>query len=165
MLRPPALQRRILLISATVAMLTPFTDTIVLPALPAMRASLPGGDADSDAAIISVYMAAVGLFTLVWGPLSDCVGRRAPLLATLAAFVASTVGCVFAPSAWGLVGLRAMQGAFVGSTIVVTMATVADGFAPAERSTAIGLYFAPLLSCVVAQIMSPLSLSTSRTAR
>jgi len=42
----------------------------------------------------------------VWGPLSDRVGRRAPLVACLALFLAFTAACAFAPTIDALVGLR-----------------------------------------------------------
>ena len=147
------LRWRILLVAATTSTLTPFSDTIVLPALVSMRASLSGSSDDSDAAIVSVYMAAVGLLTLVWGPLSDAVGRRTPLLMTLAFYLVFTIACIWADSAWVLVGLRACQGAFVGSTISITLAVVADVFPPAERGSAMGLFFVPLL---VGPIVAPI---------
>lgn len=48
----------------------PVTDTIILPALISVS-SLAGSTADTNAAIISAYMGAVGVCNLFWGPLSD----------------------------------------------------------------------------------------------
>ena len=121
-LRPRTLQNRILLCAATISVLTPVTDTIILPALLSVS-TLPGSTADTSAAIISAYMGALGVCNLFWGPLSDRFGRRRPLLLTLVLYLGVTVACIFAPSAASLLGLRAAQGAVTGATVSVTQAS------------------------------------------
>lgn len=143
---------RILLSASLISLLTPVTDTIILPALGALRGDLPGSTADTDAALVSAYMVALGVCSLAWGPMSDALSRRAPLAASIVLFLAATLGCVFARDAAALLGARAAQGAFVGATIAITQGIVADVFAPAERGTALGLFFVPLL---VGPIVAP----------
>ncbi len=139
-------KRFILYSAAFVSLLTPVTDTIILPTLAALSTSaLPGASVDGAAALVSVYMACVGVATLVWGPLSDTFGRRPPLIASLVLYIASTVACIFAPSMGALILLRALQGCVTGSTIAITQGVVADAFAPPERGYALGVYFQPLL--------------------
>ena len=48
--------------------------------------------ADDIAGIVSAYMAAIGVCNLGWGPLSDVVGRRRPLLFALVVFAGTTIG-------------------------------------------------------------------------
>ena len=151
-LRPRAAKLWILAGAACISVLTPATDTVYLPALPSVRRSL-GGSEDAVTASVSVYMAAVGLCCLLWGPLSDRFGRRAPLLGSLALFLAFTAACPFSPSIGALIVLRALEGAFVGSTVSVTQGVIADTFAPHERGTALGLFFIPLL---VGPIVAPI---------
>ena len=151
-LRSRAAKNAILAGAAWISLLTPATDTIYLPALPSVHDSLGGGD-DAVTASVSVYMACVGIFSLVWGPLSDRFGRRAPLLGSLALFLAFTAACPASPSIGALIVLRAFEGVFVGSTISVTQGVIADTFAPAERGTALGLFFLPLL---VGPIVAPI---------
>ena len=151
-LRSRAAKNAILAGAAWISLLTPATDTIYLPALPSVLDSLGGGD-DAVTASVSVYMACVGIFSLVWGPLSDRFGRRAPLLGSLALFLAFTAACPASPSIGALIVLRAFEGVFVGSTISVTQGVIADTFAPAERGTALGLFFLPLL---VGPIVAPI---------
>ena len=145
-------KRFLLLSAATISLLTPVTDTIILPQLAALSTALPGSSVDGAAALVSAYMACVGLATLVWGPLSDRFGRRAPLAASLLLYTASTTACIFAPTMDALVGLRALQGCVTGSTIAITQGIVSDVFAPAERGYAMGIYFVPLL---VGPIVAP----------
>ena len=151
-LRSRAAKNAILAGAAWISLLTPATDTVYLPALVSVRASL-GGSEDAVTASVSVYMACVGLFCLVWGPLSDRFGRRAPLIGSLACFIAFTAACPASPGIGALIALRALEGAFVGSTISVTQGIVADTFAPHERGTALGYYFLPLL---VGPIVAPI---------
>lgn len=141
----PSQRWRILFIAACISILTPVTDTIILPALVALRDDLPGSTPDTDAALVSIYMGAVGLCNLGWGPASDYYGRRAPLAVALVLFLGASLGCYWAPSAGTLLGTRAAQGAVVGATIAITQGVIADTFAPAERGTALGLFFIPLL--------------------
>ena len=151
-LRTVGEQRRILLIAASISILTPFTDTVVLPALPSMASSLAGADSNSLAAIVSAYMGALGVMNLLWGPLSDLLGRRPPLFASLFLYTALSLACIFAPDMRALVILRALQGAVTGATISCTQGSIADAFAPAGRGTAMGLFFVPLL---VGPIVAP----------
>ena len=143
---------RTLSLAATVSVLTPVTDTIILPALIALRGDLVDSTDDSDAALVSVYMAAVGFSNLFWGPLSDNFGRRRPLGCCLVCFFVVTLACYWAPSAAALLCARAAQGLIVSGTIAITQGIVADTFPPEERGTATGLYFVPLL---VGPIVSP----------
>ena len=151
-LRTVGEQRNILLIAASISILTPFTDTVVLPALPSMASSLSGGDSNSQAAIVSAYMGALGVMNLIWGPLSDLLGRRPPLFASLFLYTALSLACIFAPDMRALVVLRALQGAVTGATISCTQGSIADAYAPAERGTAMGFFFVPLL---VGPIVAP----------
>jgi multidrug resistance protein len=150
--RTNALKLRFLLSAAVVSFMVPLTDTIILPTLVQIAHDLPGGTDDGAAALVSVYMAAVGLFTLVWGPLSDTYGRRSSLLLSLVLYLGATAGCVFSPDMTTLIVLRAVQGSVTGSCIAITQGMVADVFAPSERGQALGLYFVPLL---LGPIISP----------
>ena len=117
-----------------------------------MASSLAGADSNSLAAIVSAYMGALGVMNLLWGPLSDLLGRRPPLFASLFLYTALSLACIFAPDMRALVILRALQGAVTGATISCTQGSIADAFAPAGRGTAMGLFFVPLL---VGPIVAP----------
>lgn len=143
----------ILAAAAFISILTPFTDTVYLPALHSVEKSLKGADQDTVAASVSVYMAAVGVVSLLWGPCSDKWGRRNPILVSLVLYLAFTLGCIWSPDIGSLIGLRAVEGAVVGSTISVTQGVIADTFAPHERGTAMGWFLVPLL---VGPIVAPL---------
>jgi hypothetical protein len=65
----------------------------------------------ATASTLAVYLFALGLSALLWGPFCDCMGRRPTYIASTIAFVATSVGCAFAPTMWLLLLLRAFQGA------------------------------------------------------
>jgi DHA1 family bicyclomycin/chloramphenicol resistance-like MFS transporter len=82
---------------------------IYVPALPSISRNL---HASASAVQITLASCTIGLAIgqLVFGPISDRVGRRVPLMAGLAAFVVSSVACAFAPNVYVLTAFRLVQG-------------------------------------------------------
>src|SRR4051812_34267391 len=71
-----------------------------LPAFPAIARSFGVGEGAVQASLVS-YFIALAVGQVIYGPVSDRVGRRAPLLVGFGLFVLSSVGLAFAPSvAW-----------------------------------------------------------------
>ena len=63
------------------------------------------------AASVAIYMVAVGIAALLWGPMGDRYGRKLSYYTSAAAFLASSLICLFAPNIGVLVAFRALQGA------------------------------------------------------
>jgi len=141
-----------LYVSAGVALLTPFTDTIYLPALTSVKDSLQASDA-SVALTVSLYLAAVGLGQICFGPLSDRFGRLPVIFGCLIFYEIITVPCIFAPSILWLIFLRTLQGFCVSGTIVSAQAAIADIYEEAERGGAMGIFLAPML---IGPVIAPL---------
>ena len=110
-------------LSALMALTSLSTD-IYLPALPLMSRTL-GGDA---ALTITGFLAGFAIAQLVWGPVSDRIGRRLPLFLGMLLFVAGSVGCALAQSLPAVVFWRVFQalGACVGP--MLSRAMVRDLF-------------------------------------
>lgn len=114
----------IVLLGALVA-LGPMTIDLYLPALPQMTVDL--GTTESMLQL-TLTAAVVGLAVgqLIAGPISDAVGRRVPMLAGLAGYVAASTLCALAPTIEVLAVARVFQ-AFAGAAgIVVARAVVRD---------------------------------------
>ncbi|TYT27474.1 multidrug effflux MFS transporter [Luteimonas viscosa] len=113
------------LLLAGLAMFGPFSIDTIFPAFPAMGADL-GADKLAMQQTISVYLIAYALMSLVHGPLSDIVGRRRVILAGLAVFTLSSVGCALAESLPTLLVFRALQGLSAGVGLIVGRAVIRD---------------------------------------
>lgn len=140
----PFSRNMILGIAAFLALLTPFTDTVYLPALKALAEDFDA--TDSMAALtVSIYLAAVGIGQILWGPLSDKFGRVYIILIALVFYEGITIGCIFSPTIEAFLILRSFQGFIVGCTIIIAQATIADVFPPKERGEATGAFLGPML--------------------
>lgn len=80
------------------------------------------------------YVAAYGVFQLVYGALSDRIGRKPVLLAGLVLACAGSVAAALAPSLWALNAARIVQGAGCAAGMVIGRAMVQDLFTGAERT-------------------------------
>lgn len=148
----PASKRWILIAAALVASITPFTDTIYLPALNDVSVDLRGSASDV-ASTVSIYLAAASIGQLAFGPASDLFGRIPTLYLSLILYEGITIGCIFAKSMDQLILLRAFEGLAVAGTIVPVQAVIADIFPPHERGAASGAFFVPIL---IGPIVAPI---------
>jgi MFS transporter, DHA1 family, multidrug resistance protein len=115
----------ITLILAGLAMLGPFSLNAYLPSFHEMSVVLQT-DRVALQQTISIYFAAFAFMSLWYGAISDALGRRSVVLAGLALYVLSSLGCVFATRVEQLWVLRALQGCSAGAGIVIGRAVVRD---------------------------------------
>ncbi|MGH7268404.1 MAG: multidrug effflux MFS transporter [Candidatus Rokuibacteriota bacterium] len=110
---------------AGLAAITPLSIDILLPALPAL------GPAFGDAAVrpqllVSVFVLGFGVAQLVYGPVSDRLGRRPVLLGAMGLYVAASLAALLAPSFQWLLGCRLAQGVGACAGPVLARAAVRD---------------------------------------
>jgi len=148
-----ARERRLLYIAGgLISILTPFCDTVYLPALKDIALDLRASD-ELAADTVSTYLAAVGCGQLIWGAMSDYFGRRRTLFLALLLFEAFTIGIIFVQDIVPLIILRTLEGLVVGSTVCIVTSQVGDVYAPEERGAAMGAMMGPLL---IGPIIAPL---------
>ncbi|PPC78944.1 major facilitator transporter [Pokkaliibacter plantistimulans] len=82
----------------------------------------------------------LGLSLLVYGPLSDVLGRRGIMLITMAGVIVTTLALSQTNSYEMLLGLRAVQGFFLGGLPAIAVAYMGDEFDKEALMTAVGLY-------------------------
>jgi len=112
----------------TVALLTmvgPFTIDTYLPSFPDIETEFHVTRAMMSQTL-GYYLAAAALFTLVWGPLSDRIGRRYTILGTLIIYVSASVGCAIAGSYSMFLVFRILQGAAASGGMIAGRAMVRD---------------------------------------
>lgn len=136
-LMSPRQRLRLVLVLGSLIAVGPLTIDMYLPALPAIVADFHTTSAAVQLTLAGT-LAGLAIGQLLIGPLSDAVGRRAPLIAGIALHVVASVLCVIAPNIAVLGGLRVVQGLGVAAASVVAMAVVRDLFS--------GAAFARLLS-------------------
>jgi DHA1 family bicyclomycin/chloramphenicol resistance-like MFS transporter len=130
----------------------PLAMDMYLPSLPEVTRSLHAPAATVQLTL-TACLAGMALGQLVVGPMSDRWGRRRPLLAGLAVFVAATVLCALAPTVETLVAFRLAQGLAGAAAIVIARAVVRDLY----DGMAMARFFSTLmLISGVAPIVAPL---------
>jgi DHA1 family bicyclomycin/chloramphenicol resistance-like MFS transporter len=121
----PSSYFRLALVLGLVSAVGPFAIDMYLPALPTIGQALAASPGAVQASLI-VFFVALGLGQVVYGPVSDMVGRKAPLYFGLALFGAGSIGCALAPDVQTLIALRFVQGLGACAGMVVPRAVVRD---------------------------------------
>ena len=107
--------------------------TLCIPSM-AEWGALLGGPQASVQLTFSGFVVAFGGLQLVYGPLSDRLGRKPVLLAGLALAGVASVLAALAPSLPWLIAARVLQGAGCAAGMVVGRALVQDLFEGPERT-------------------------------
>lgn len=121
----PGLSPMLILLLGALTAFGPMSIDMYLPGMPAMSRDLGVGTAAGQLTIAS-FFAGFAVGQLFYGPLSDRLGRRVPLLAGVLLFVLASVGCAFATSMEALVALRFVQALGAASAPLICRAVVAD---------------------------------------
>jgi DHA1 family bicyclomycin/chloramphenicol resistance-like MFS transporter len=95
--------------------------------------------------VLTAFMLGFGLPQLVFGPLTDRFGRRAPILIGLAAYVLTALSAPLAPSFALLLGLRLVQGVAGASVRVAMLLAVRDRYSGKAMADIMSLVFAIFL--------------------
>jgi MFS transporter, DHA1 family, multidrug resistance protein len=123
-----------------------------LPALPRMSADLHAA-AQAAQSTVSTFLLGLALGQLVFGPLSDRIGRRPPILGGVVLFILATAVCAASPGVGLLIGARLLQAFGACAGMVVSRAVVRDRYDDHEV-----LHVFSLLSLVfaIAPVAAPL---------
>ena len=105
----------------------PFVTDMYLPSLPAM-ADYFSASASWVQLGLTFSMLGLAAGQILFGPLSDKYGRRAPLLASMMLYLLATLGCIFAPNIEFFVALRFAQGIAAAGGIVISRSIATDKF-------------------------------------
>jgi DHA1 family bicyclomycin/chloramphenicol resistance-like MFS transporter len=115
---------------AALASVGTLATNILLPSLPQMAVALQV-TTPAVTASITIFLVVFALGQLVVGPISDRYGRRLPVLAGFAVFIAGSIWCGLATDLPSLLVGRAIQAAGACSTSVLSRAIARDLFSGA----------------------------------
>jgi len=144
---PMATLRVAALLTAIVGIAALSIDTF-LPSLPTIARRFSTDDATAQLTV-TLFLASFAAAQLVFGPLSDRLGRRRVLLGGLGLYVVGAVVAAAAPGIWVLVPARVAQGFGAGSGPVVGRAIVRDVY-PREHGARV------LALMATAQALTPI---------
>ncbi|CCB88363.1 multidrug effflux MFS transporter [Simkania negevensis] len=109
------------------ACLTQFASDIYAPSLPGIAVSLQT-DMDWVQWSLSIYMVGVALSQLIYGPISEGVGRKKPILIGLSILFFGSIVCAFAPNIFLLIAGRLIQGCGAGAVAALWRSIFRDIF-------------------------------------
>lgn len=98
---------------------------IYLPSLPSIAAHF-GADERGAQLTIVAYLLSFSATPLVFGPLSDSIGRKKVIVMGMAATLIATLLCLFAPTMEVLIAGRLLQGIGAGAVVIAARALVVD---------------------------------------
>ncbi|WP_395352453.1 multidrug effflux MFS transporter [Variovorax sp. UC122_21] len=116
---------RMALLLGLLSAIGPFAIDMYLPALPAIGQSLRA-DIGAVQMSLTAFFISLGAGQLLYGPVSDMVGRKPPLYAGLAVFAIASVGCALATDIQTLIALRFIQGLGAAAGMAIPRAVVRD---------------------------------------
>ena len=129
----------------------PMSIDMYLPALVQMTQNLNASQAQMQYTL-SAFFVGFCISMLVYGPLSDTIGRRRLLIGGLLIFVISSVLCAFANNVEFLIVLRFFQAFGSSAAIVMARAVARDLFNPDELPKAMSLM---TLVTMIAPLIAP----------
>lgn len=145
----------VLLIAALMA-LNALSIDIMLPALPQIGDELGVVHENNRQLILSSYLLGLGAASLIFGPVSDWLGRRPTLLTGILLFIVGAVLSLFAQSFETMLTARALQGIGAAAPRVVTISMVRDWYSGRQMGRIMSLAMmvfmaAPILAPTVGQ--------------
>jgi DHA1 family bicyclomycin/chloramphenicol resistance-like MFS transporter len=136
---------------------------IMLPALGAIAEATglveAGAPRDNrQQLVIFAFVLGFGAPQLVWGPITDRFGRRAPLFIGLIGYVATALLCVLIREFWVLLAARFLQGIFASGARIVASAVVRDLFAGRSMASFMSLVMTifmiiPIIAPAIGQLI------------
>lgn len=138
----------LIILSAFMAFTSLSTD-IYLPAMPAMQVDL-GGRAELT---VTGFVIGFTLAQLIWGPISDHIGRKKPLFIGTILFVIGSIGCALSPSMEIVVIWRVFQALGACTGPMISRAMIRDRY---DSTKAAQMLSTLMMIMAAAPIIGPL---------
>jgi len=130
----------------------PLAIDMYLPSLPSISRDLHASPGEVSVTL-AAFFAGLGCGQFIFGPLSDRIGRRPPLILGVALFLVGAVLCATATNIWWLVAARFLQALGGSAGQVITRATVRDRFSHQMAARVLSLL---MLVMGLAPIVAPI---------
>ena len=144
---------RTALILGLLSAIGPFAIDMYLPALPSIGQDL-GAENNIVQLSLLAFFISFALSQLVYGPLSDMWGRKAPLYLGIGLFAAASIGCALATDIETLIAFRFLQGIGGAAGMVIPRAIVRDMHTGVQAARLMSLL---MLVFSISPILAPLT--------
>src|SRR6185312_15443415 len=144
---------RAAIVLGLLSLIGPLAVDMYLPALPAIAGNLKADSAAVQASLMA-YMAAIAVGQLLYGPLSDMLGRKLPLYFGIGIYVLGSVGAALSPTVEWLVVFRFVQGIGACASFTLPRAIVRDEYTGAPAAQLMSLL---MLVFSISPILAPLA--------
>jgi DHA1 family bicyclomycin/chloramphenicol resistance-like MFS transporter len=129
--------------------LGPFSIDMYLPGFPQIEAELRAAGVENT---MAAYLAGIALGQLVYGPMSDRLGRKPPLYVGLLLYAVGSLGCALAVNMPMLLAMRVVQAIGGCAALVIGRAIVRDRCEPHEAARAFSML---MLIVSIGPILAP----------
>lgn len=143
----------LVLVLALLTAVGPLAVDMYLPAFPLIASEL-GTTPTGVQLTLTAFLIGLGLGQLLIGPLSDSVGRRAPLIVGSLVCLFAGIACALAPSAEAFAVARFVQGLSGAAGVVLARAIISD---TSRGTSAARLQGVMMIISVVAPVIAPLA--------
>lgn len=149
MANPTAPSRSLLFLLVALTALGEVSTQLIIPGLGAIEQALAAPPGSALMAL-SAFVGAFGLGQLLFGPLSDRIGRRPVLLAGLTLYVLATLSMLLVTDIHQFIAARVLQGLGACAALVLARTVVRDVWkaeaGPALALTMIGMLYAIVMA-------------------
>lgn len=143
---------RLAIVLGLLTAIGPFAIDMYLPALPTIGEDLGAGTVPVQMSLL-VFFLSMGFGQIIIGPISDMMGRKAPLYFSLVLFAIGSVGAALAVDIGWLIAFRFVQGLGASAGMVVPRAVVRDLHTGVEAARLMSLL---MLVFSISPILAPL---------
>ncbi|BFM09430.1 multidrug effflux MFS transporter [Halioxenophilus aromaticivorans] len=136
------------LILASLMAFTSLSTDVYLPAMPTMEQELHG----SIELTVTSFLVGFMLAQLVWGPISDRIGRKRPLAIGIGLFIIGSVGCALSETLNQMIVWRVIQAFGACTGPMIARAMVRDSF---DRTQSAHMMSTLMIVMAAAPILGP----------
>ncbi len=156
MANAPAPSRSLLFLLVALTALGEVSTQLIIPGLGAIEQAL-AAPAGSALMALSAFVAAFGLGQLLFGPLSDRIGRRPVLIGGLVLYVLATLAMLLVNDIGQFIAARVLQGLGACAALVLARTVVRDVWqaeaGPALALTMIGMLYAIVVAPMIGGLL------------
>ncbi|HJO44220.1 MAG TPA: multidrug effflux MFS transporter [SAR324 cluster bacterium] len=121
-------------LTAVMQSMTALTIDAMLPALPEIGRDLSTSHPNDVQLVILIMLLGFGLGQILYGPVSDSIGRKPPIYVGFAIYVLGGLVCIFSQTLFIMLCGRFLQGVGIASPRIVMNAVIRDRFKGAEMA-------------------------------